>query len=139
MGKMTKTLTVVAAVATIGVAAVAAPQPAQARGGALAAGIIGGLAAGAIVGSAVHGPYYGYGPGYYYGPGPVYYRDGPCYWCTRDFLAMAGAGSACGFATSGAKSAHRGAQISRKARELTKIPGFFEGGMNQVHQISDIF
>jgi hypothetical protein len=77
MIKMTKTLIILAAVATIGVAAVAAPQPAQARGGALAAGILGGLAAGAIIGSAVHGPYYG--PGYYYGPGPVYY-DGPrCY------------------------------------------------------------
>jgi hypothetical protein len=76
MTKMTK---------TIGVAAVAAPQPAQARGGALAAGIIGGLAAGAIIGSAAHGPYYGYGPGYYYGPGPVYYRGGPCYWTHRRF------------------------------------------------------
>jgi hypothetical protein len=74
---MTKTLTVLAAVATIGVAAVAAPQPAQARGGALAAG--------AIIGSAAHGPYYGYGPGYYYGPGPVYYRGGPCYWTHRRF------------------------------------------------------
>jgi hypothetical protein len=91
MIKMTKALTVLAAVATIGVAAVAAPQPAQARGGALAAGIIGGLAAGAIIGSAVHGPYYDYGPGYYYGPGPVYYDGPPCYishrryWDGRDW------------------------------------------------------
>jgi hypothetical protein len=59
--------------------AVAAPQPAEARGGAIAAGVIGGLAAGAIIGSAINGPYYGYGPGYYYGgPSPVYY--GGCYW-----------------------------------------------------------
>jgi hypothetical protein len=79
MIKMTKTLTALAAAATIAVAAVATPQPAEARGGALAAGIIGGLAAGAIIGAAVNGPYYGYGPGYYYGPRPVYY-DGPCYW-----------------------------------------------------------
>jgi hypothetical protein len=83
MTKMTKTLTALAAVATIGV--VAGPQPAQARGGALAAGIIGGLAVGAIIGSAAHGPYYGYGPGYYYGSGPVYYRSRPCYWTHRRF------------------------------------------------------
>jgi hypothetical protein len=71
---MTKTLTAIAAIAALGLAAVAAPQPAQARGGGVAAGIIGGLAAGAIIGSAVHGPYYGYGPAYY---GPAYY--GPYY------------------------------------------------------------
>lgn len=47
MTKMTKTLT---ALAAVGAAAVAAPQPAQARGGALAAG--------AIISSAAHGPYY---------------------------------------------------------------------------------
>ena len=80
---MSKTLTALAAAATLGLAAVAAPQPAEARGGAIAAGVIGGLAAGAIIGAAVHGPYYGYGygygPGYYYGgPAPVYY--GGCYW-----------------------------------------------------------
>ena len=88
MTKMTKTLTALAAVATIAVATVAAPQPAQARGGALFAGIVGGLAAGAIIGSAVHGPYgpyYGYGPGYYYAPGPVYYRGPGCYWAPRRF------------------------------------------------------
>ena len=70
MTKMTRTLTALAAAATLGIAAIAAPQPAEARnGGAIAAGIIGGLAAGAIIGSAVgHGPYYAYAPGpYYYG------------------------------------------------------------------------
>lgn len=83
MTKITKTLTTLAAVATLGLAAVATPQPAQARGGAIAAGIIGGLAAGAIIGSvAANGPYYGYGPGYYYGPGPVYYRPA-CFWTNR--------------------------------------------------------
>lgn len=85
MTKVTKTLTTFAMVATLGLWAVAAPQPAQARnGGAIAAGVIGGLAAGAIIGSAVARPYgYGYGPGYYaYGPGPVYY--GPSCWWTRE-------------------------------------------------------
>jgi hypothetical protein len=79
MTRFSKTLTAIAAAATLGAAALVTPtQPAQARGGAVAAGIIGGLAAGAIIGSAAaHGPYYG--PGYYYGPGPVYY--GPhCWW-----------------------------------------------------------
>ena len=63
----TKTLTALAAAATLGIAAIAAPQPAEARywgggwgGGAVAAGVIGGLAAGAIIGSAAgYGPYYG--------------------------------------------------------------------------------
>ena len=53
MTKTTKTLTALAAAATIGLAAVAAPQPAEARnGGAIAAGIIGGLAVGALVAAA---------------------------------------------------------------------------------------
>ncbi|MGB2648415.1 MAG: hypothetical protein WBC86_12530 [Pseudolabrys sp.] len=68
MTKLTKTLTALAAAATIGLAAVATPQPAEARnGGAIAAGIIGGLAVGAIIGAAATGPHYGYGPGYYAG------------------------------------------------------------------------
>ena len=50
MPKLNKTLTALAAAATIGLAAVATPQPAEARnGGAIAAGIIGGLAVGAII------------------------------------------------------------------------------------------
>jgi hypothetical protein len=76
---MTRSLIALAAAATLGLAAIAAPQPAQARGGALAAGIIGGLAAGAIIGSAARGPYYG--PAYY-GPGPAYY--GPACGWTRE-------------------------------------------------------
>jgi len=85
MFNRTKTLTVLAAAATLGLTAVATPQPAQAggHGGAIAAGVIGGLAAGAIIGSAVHGPYYGYGPGYY-GPAPAYYAGG-CYWHRERF------------------------------------------------------
>jgi hypothetical protein len=78
--RMRKTLVAIVAAATLALASVAVPQDAQARGGRLAAGIIGGLAAGAILGAAAsQGPYY-YGPGpYYYGPGPVYYAP-DCYW-----------------------------------------------------------
>ena len=47
---MHKTLTALAVVATIAVGAVAIPQQAEARCGALATGIIGGVAAGAIIG-----------------------------------------------------------------------------------------
>ena len=79
MPKLTKTLTALAAAATIGLAAVATPQPAEARnGGAIAAGIIGGLAVGAIIGAAATGPHYGYAPGYY-AAGPAYGYGG-CYW-----------------------------------------------------------
>jgi hypothetical protein len=85
MTNMTKTLTAIGAAAILAAATFAAPQPAEARGGRIAAGIIGGLAAGAILGAAVNGPYYGYGPGYYYGPGPVYYRGPDCYWTHRRF------------------------------------------------------
>jgi hypothetical protein len=70
---MRKTLTVLAAAATIAIAAVAAPTDAQARwrGWWIPGAIVGGLALGAIASGA-------YGP-YYYGPGPYYY--GPrCYW-----------------------------------------------------------
>ena len=77
---MHKTLTALALAATIAVAAVAAPQAAEARDhGAVAAGIIGGLAAGAIIGSAAaNNGYYGNG-GYYYGPGPYAYQPEPVY------------------------------------------------------------
>jgi hypothetical protein len=92
MNRITKTLTALAAAATLTVAAVAMPQPAQARGGRIAAGIIGGLAAGAIIGGIAsqngyyNNGYYGNGyyggPGYAYGPAPVYY--GPHCWWQRD-------------------------------------------------------
>jgi hypothetical protein len=80
---MKKTLIAIAAAATVALVSVAAPQPAQARGGRIAAGIIGGLALGGILGAAAaHGPYYGPGP-YYYGR-PAYY--GPeCYWTRQRF------------------------------------------------------
>ncbi len=84
MTKISKTLIALGVGATLAVAAVAAPQPAEARDGGIAAGIIGGLAAGAILGgiaSNSHG--YGYDRGYspgYYEPAPVYYRGPDCYW-----------------------------------------------------------
>ena len=80
---MRRTLTTLAAAATLAIAAIAAPAPAQARGGgALAAGIIGGLAAGAIIGGAAAYPY-GYAPyGYYGGP---HYAAAPCGWRRERF------------------------------------------------------
>ena len=61
MTKTSKTLTALAAAATIGLAAVATPQPAEARnGGAIAAGVIGGLAVGALIGAA-YGPVSAFG------------------------------------------------------------------------------
>jgi len=68
---MYKTLTAIAVAVVITIAAVAAPHQAEARGGRIAAGIIGGLAAGAIIGSIVANRGYYYAPGYYYGPGPL--------------------------------------------------------------------
>ena len=65
--------------AALALTGVAAPQPAQAGGGRIAAGVIGGLAAGALIGGALAAPrYYGPGPYGYYGAG--YYGPGPgCY------------------------------------------------------------
>ncbi len=61
---MLKIMTVATAAAlTLGVAF--APQPAAARDGAIAAGVIGGLAVGAIVGSQINRDGFRDGPGYY--------------------------------------------------------------------------
>jgi hypothetical protein len=71
---MTKTLTALAAAATLATAAIATPNKAEAHcvGCWVGAGVLGGLAAGAIIGSAAtygaYGPYYAYGPSPYYGP-----------------------------------------------------------------------
>ncbi len=80
MTKFRKSLTAIAAAAIVTIAAVAAPQPAEARGGRVAAGIIGGLALGAIIGgiASQNRGYYGHGP-YAYDSGPVYYRP-HCWW-----------------------------------------------------------
>src|SRR5882724_10881270 len=77
---MTRTLTTLAAAGAIAVAAIAAPTTAEARGGRIAAGVIGGLAAGAIIGGALASPYYYGGGPYYYGGGPYYAYGGGCYW-----------------------------------------------------------
>jgi hypothetical protein len=62
----------VSAVSALALAVTVTSQPASARGGAIAAGIIGGVAAGAIIGSQANRGYYG-GPGYYdSGYQPVY-------------------------------------------------------------------
>ncbi len=93
MNRLTKTFTALAAVATLTIGAVAMPQPAEARDGGVAAGIIGGLAAGAIIGGIASNGYGYYGPRYYaparvyygpryYAPAPVYY--GPRCWWTRE-------------------------------------------------------
>lgn len=62
---MTRTLTALATAATVAMAAMAAPTTADARGGRIAAGIIGGLAAEAIFGGAL-------------AASPYYYGDGRC-------------------------------------------------------------
>ena len=51
---MTRTLPTLAAAAAIAAATIATPTTADARGGRIAAGVIGGLAVGAIVGSQVN-------------------------------------------------------------------------------------
>jgi hypothetical protein len=82
---MKKSLIAIAAAATFGLATLAAPQQAEARGGRIAAGVAG-LAIGGFLGAAAaaNGPYY-YGPGpYRYAPGPVYY-GADCYWTRQRF------------------------------------------------------
>lgn len=69
-----------ASVAALTLALIAAPQPAQARDGQIAAGVIGGLAVGAIVGSQVNRGYRD--DGYYRSSG---YRGRECYIERRDF------------------------------------------------------
>src|SRR5258708_37176634 len=69
---MMKKTIALTAMLMLAAAAIAAPSPADARGGRVAAGIIGGIAAGAIIGGALSSPYY-------YPPGPAYYGVGPYY------------------------------------------------------------
>jgi hypothetical protein len=69
---MRKALIAAAIVAAMAVSS--DPTPVQARGGALAAGIIGGLAVGTILGAAAAPRYYGPPPVYVEGPAPR------CYW-----------------------------------------------------------
>lgn len=71
---MKKTALVLATVGALGVSAVAAPTPAEARWrGGFGPALAGGLIAGAIFGGLASSAY-AYGPGYdYYGPGYGYY------------------------------------------------------------------
>jgi len=78
---MTRTMAVLATAATLGVATLAAPAPAEAhwRGG-IGPGLAFGLAAGALTAGALAATspyYYDYGPSYYYAPAPAYYGPGP--------------------------------------------------------------
>jgi hypothetical protein len=76
-----RTLAVLAAAATLGAAAMAAPAPAQARG--IGPGLAFGLAAGALTAGAIaathpwYGPYGYYGPRVVYAPAPYAYYGGP--------------------------------------------------------------
>ena len=87
---MRKTLTALAATATIAVASIATPTTADARWGWWGPAL-GGLAVGAIIGSALARPAYGYYGSYgypaysYYGYAPAYYgyAYSPGYSCWR--------------------------------------------------------
>ena len=75
---MRKTITTIAAAATLAIAAAAAPTTANADNGRITAGVIGGLAAGAVIGSALSQPHYYYGGPYaYYDNGPYAYATVP--------------------------------------------------------------
>ena len=73
-----------AAVASLAVSAVAAPQAAEACNGRIAAGVPAGLVGGAIASqNGYYGPGY-YGPGYGYYGGPAYVAE-PCIWQRQRF------------------------------------------------------
>ena len=79
--RMRKAALVIATVATLGIGAITAPAPAEARGG-FGPGLAGGLIAGALIGGIASNAY-GYGPGYYGGGyAPSYYGGGyaPAYY-----------------------------------------------------------
>jgi hypothetical protein len=79
---MRKAALALVAAAVLGLSAIAAPSPAEARwrGGGFFPAVAGGLIAGAVIGGIASNAYgYGYGPGYgYYGGGyaPAYYGGG---------------------------------------------------------------
>lgn len=82
---MKKILTAVVAASVIGLAAISAPAPAEARcvGCAVGAGVAAGLIGGALIAGAANAappPAY-YAPAPVYGPGPgCYYTRGPRVW-----------------------------------------------------------
>ena len=67
---MKKAVLALATAATIGVAALVTPSPAQAWRGGWGPGLAGGLIAGAVIGG-IASSAYGYGPGYGYYGGPA--------------------------------------------------------------------
>jgi hypothetical protein len=80
---MRKAPLVLAAAATLGLATIAAPAPAQAWRGGFFPGVAGGLIAAAVIGGIASSAYaYGPGYGYYDGYGPGYYGGGyaPAYY-----------------------------------------------------------
>src|SRR5260221_5088963 len=96
---MKKAVLMVATPATLAVAAVGPPAPAEARGG-FGPGLFGGLVAGALIGGLAsnaygygpgYGYYGGYGPGYYGGYAPAYYGGyAPAHYCLRCLPAFYG-------------------------------------------------
>lgn len=72
---MKKTALVLATVGALGISAVAAPSPAEARwrGGGFGPALAGGLIAGAVIGGITSAAYGGWGPGYGYYGYPAYY------------------------------------------------------------------
>ncbi|MGD9767929.1 MAG: hypothetical protein AB7U62_09810 [Pseudolabrys sp.] len=71
-----------AAALTVAVLAIAAPHPARAGSGDVAAGLLGGFAVGAFVGSVLGAPpvYVAPPPPVYVAPAPVYAGPPACYW-----------------------------------------------------------
>lgn len=136
---MKKTLAILTAAALMGAATLTTPTPAEARGGRIAAGILGGLAAGAILGGAL------YGAPYYYGPGPVYYDYPPHLITTRTVTGRVtrcgtGAAGACGACASATDETNastattdgpepvRTTSFSRMLRATSGRPGACAGG-----------
>ena len=94
---MKKTLSTLAAAATVATAIAAAPTPADARcfGCAVGAGVLGGFVAGAIVGNAIANSQPAYvatpGPGYVVYPAYAAPLPGPgCYWTRMPVYDMYG-------------------------------------------------
>src|SRR4051812_11290871 len=75
---MKKMMIVAATVGALGLSAIAAPAPAEARMRGFGPALAGGLLAGAVVGGLASSAY-GWGPGYGYGPAYAGYGYGPAY------------------------------------------------------------
>lgn len=84
---MRKASLALAAAAVVGLTALTAPSPAEARwrgGGGFFPGVAGGLLAGAVIGG-IASSAYGYGPGYGYGPAYGYGGYAPAYYGGGDY------------------------------------------------------